>query len=211
MTTVRDAAADVRDGDVPGRPESEPHHAGPEGSPSREPPSLATLFWTHALVGATGFGGSIVWLRRLMVEERHWLTAEEFNNGLSIAQFMPGPNVFNLIAAVSRHLRGTTGMVVSSIAIMTVPLIFVLILGTLYAQYGDLPAVKNAMRGISPVAAGLMLSFGLKTAAAPGLRNPIAIVAVLTFVAVVVFRLSLPVVLVTMGPLGVLMASRRVR
>jgi chromate transporter len=187
------------------------HPVSPEGSKGGQRPSLATLFWTHAMVGATGFGGSIVWLRRLMVEERGWLTAEEFNNGLSIAQFMPGPNVFNLIAAVSRHLRGTTGMVVSSIAIMTVPLIFVLILGMLYAQYGDVPAVKNAMRGIAPVAAGLMLSFGLKTAAAPSLRNPIAIVAVLTFVAVVFFRLSLPVVLATMGPLGVLVASRRVR
>jgi chromate transporter len=177
----------------------------------REPPGLLALWWVNFLVGATGFGGSIMWLRREMVERRQWLTAEEFNAGLSIAQFMPGPNVFNLMAAVARHLRGTPGVVVSSVAIMTAPFFFVIVLGTLYARYGDLPAAKAAMRGIAPVAAGIMLSFGLKTASSPALRSPIVIVAILTFGVVVWFRLSLPVIMLTMAPLGILIAARRVR
>lgn len=152
-----------------------------------------------------------MWLRREMVERRGWLTAEEFNAGLSIAQFMPGPNVFNFMAAVARHQRGTAGVVVSAVAIMAAPLVLVMILGTLYAQYGDLPAARAAMRGIAPVAAGIMLSFGLKTASSPALRSPIVLVAILTFGVVVWFRLSLPMVMLTMAPLGILIAARRIR
>ncbi len=177
----------------------------------RPRPSLLKLYWAHFVVGATGFGGSIVWLRHTLVEQYGWLSAEEFNEGLSIAQFMPGPNVFNLMAAVSRHLRGIRGVIVSTVGIMTMPFIFVLILGSLYERYGDLPAVQHAMHGIAPVAAGLMLAFGVKTASSPSLRNPIALVSVLTFIAVAFFRVSLPVALAMMAPLGIAIAWRRIR
>jgi chromate transporter len=37
----------------------------------------------------------------MLVEERGWMTAEAFNDAYALCQFLPGPNVFNLSAAVS--------------------------------------------------------------------------------------------------------------
>jgi chromate transporter len=169
-----------------------------------------SLAWVHFMVGATGFGGSIVWLRQVMVEQKRWLSAEEFNEAMSVSQFLPGPNVFNLMVVLARRMHGVPGVALSALAIMAMPFLFALALGTLYVRYGDLPAARLAMRGIAPVAAGLMLSMGVKIAEAPGLRSPLALVAVLTFVAVAFVRVPLPLVLLTMAPLGVVIALRRV-
>ncbi|HQR68601.1 MAG TPA: chromate transporter, partial [Thermoanaerobaculia bacterium] len=60
-------------------------------------PSVGELARAFLLVGATSFGGGLTgYLRRALVEERRWLTEEEFLRGLSVAQAVPGPNAVNL-------------------------------------------------------------------------------------------------------------------
>ena len=170
---------------------------------ARAVPSLGLLYWAHFIVGATGFGGSMPWLRRMMVEQRNWLSAEEFNDAIAISQFLPGPNVFNLIVVLGPRFHGFAGVVAMTVGIMTMPFLFALGIGALYAQYGDLPAAKDAMRGIAPVAAGLMLTLGFKTAMAPSLRSILAIFAVLTFIAVAYYRIGLPLVLASLAPFAI--------
>lgn len=179
-------------------------------TPPRTVPTLPQLFRVFFVVGATGFGGVIVWLRRALVEEHGWLTADEFNEALSVGQFLPGPNIFNIIVVLGRHFHGLRGIVVMTFAIMALPMLFAMALGALYLRFGQLPAVKDTMRGVAPVAAGLVLTLAVKTASSRHLRNELAIVAVLTFVAVAIFRFSLPVVMLTMGPVALLVAMRRV-
>ncbi len=171
-------------------------------------PTLIQLFNAYFMVGATGFGGSVVWLRRIFVEKNRWLTADDFNDALSLSQFLPGPMVFNYIVIIGRHFHGLRGILVSSVALMAMPLVFAIILGTLYARYGEMPAIQGVLRGIAPVAAGLLLSFGFKTALSPTLRSPLAIVAVITLVVVGFFRVSLPMVMLIIAPLSILLAAR---
>ncbi len=175
----------------------------------RSTPTLAQLFREYFVIGATGFGGSMVWLRRTFVEKHGWLSADEFNEALSLCQFLPGPMVFNYIVIVARHFHGVVGMLVSSIAVMLMPFVFAVLVGSLYARYGDLPDVQGLLRGVGPVAAGLVLSLGAKTAAAPAMRNALAVFALVTFVAVAFFRVSLPMVFVTIVPLAILAAALR--
>lgn len=195
----------------PRPPSSAPHsETGPGQLGGQRPaPGLAELFREVFIVGATGFGGAIVWLRRALVERRRWLTADEFNEALSLGQFLPGPNIFNVLALLGRHFHGLRGIAVMTVAIMLAPMVFAMILGALYVQYGELPAVKALMRGVAPVAAGLVLTLGLKTALSKLLRNEIAILSVLTFVAVALLRFGLPATMAVMGPLAVLVAWRR--
>ncbi|HJU19199.1 MAG TPA: chromate transporter [Stellaceae bacterium] len=69
-----------------------------EGQPSpRVPPAaLAAALLTISLFG---FGGGIVWARRIAVERRGWLGEAEFLDIVSLCQFMPGPNVIALQSA----------------------------------------------------------------------------------------------------------------
>ncbi|MDP3440180.1 MAG: chromate transporter, partial [Azonexus sp.] len=56
-------------------------------------PDLKALFLGFSSVGLSGFGGVLPFARRMLVEERCWMTAEEFNAQLGLCQFLPGPNV----------------------------------------------------------------------------------------------------------------------
>jgi len=40
--------------------------------------------------------------RRMLVEERRWLNAEEFTDVLSLCQLLPGPNIVNVAVCVGR-------------------------------------------------------------------------------------------------------------
>ena len=54
-------------------------------------PSLSELFIAYALISLYGFGGVLAWSRRMMVEERRWLTPEQFNEAYALCSSCPGP------------------------------------------------------------------------------------------------------------------------
>ena len=42
----------------------------------------------------------------MFVEEKRWMTAEEFNDVYALCQFLPGPNIVNLTAVFGSRMRG---------------------------------------------------------------------------------------------------------
>ncbi len=61
-----------------------------EASPT-DRPGLLDLFLAFVGISVSGFGGALPWARRAIVERRRWMSAEEFNEAFSLAQFLPGP------------------------------------------------------------------------------------------------------------------------
>src|SRR5918995_1346731 len=59
-------------------------------------PTHAELFLAFFRITLSGFGGTLPWTRRMFVEEKRWMTAEEFNDAYAVCQFLPGPNIVNL-------------------------------------------------------------------------------------------------------------------
>ena len=51
----------------------------PAASTPRPLPGLAELFIAFAGISLAGFGGVLIWARRGIVEQRRWMTADEFN------------------------------------------------------------------------------------------------------------------------------------
>ncbi len=82
----------------------------------RTPPgrqvSLATIAAEWARIGITGFGGPpahITLLRRLCVEQRGWLSPEEFEDGIAATSLLPGPASTQLAIYCAWRLRGAWG------------------------------------------------------------------------------------------------------
>ena len=69
-------------------------------------PSLSELFIAYALISLYGFGGVLAWSRRMMVEERRWLTPEQFNEAYALCSFLPGPNIVNFSVIFGSRVRG---------------------------------------------------------------------------------------------------------
>ena len=142
--------------------------------------------------------------RRMLVEERRWLSAEEFTDVLSLCQLLPGPNIVNVAVCVGARYQGVRGAVAAFAGLMTAPFFVMLALGALYTEYGDLPAVSAVFRGISAAAAGLVVAMGLKMAASRRLRTAMASFAVLTFIGIGLMRMPLVLFLLSVAPLSVM-------
>src|SRR3954471_17694319 len=75
----------------------------------RPVPTLLDLLIAFCLISLSGFGGVLYWSRRMMVEERKWLTADEFNEAYALCNFLPGPNIVNFSVVFGRQIAGTVG------------------------------------------------------------------------------------------------------
>jgi chromate transporter len=165
--------------------------------------TVAALFLAFLKMGLSGFGGVLPWARRVLVEERGWLTEQEFAETLSLCQFLPGPNIVNVSIHVGARFRGALGSLAAVSGLMLAPCAIVIGLGVLYSRYGQIGPVQDAIGGVAAAAAGLVVAMGIKMAK-PIVRRPAAVAfCVASFVAVGMLQWPLILVLLALAPLGV--------
>ena len=135
-------------------------------NPLRHPPLLALpeLFRAFVSMSLHGFGGVLPWARRAIVEEKRWMTAQEFNEAFAVSQFLPGANVVNLAIIFGGRLHGAAGAAVALAGLLLPPMAIVLTLGALYARYGDIDALQRVLAGVAAAAAGLIGAIVIKMA-----------------------------------------------
>jgi len=138
----------------------------PEAALEVEAPDIRSLFLAFSSVGISGFGGVLPFARRMLVEERRWMTAEEFNAQLGLCQFLPGPNVVNLAVVVGKRYRGVSGALAAAAGLLGGPFCIVLLLALLYDRFGSLPAIQSMLRGIAAVGCGLLFAMAWRMGAA---------------------------------------------
>jgi chromate transporter len=175
---------------------------------SRPPhPSISELFRAFFTMALHGFGGVLPWARRIIVDEKRWMTAEEFNEAFAVSQFLPGANVVNLAVVFGGRLHGAAGAAVALLGLMLPPMTIVLVLGALYERYGGIDALQRILTGVAAAAAGLIVAIVIKMAK-PMLAklSPAPFVALAAFAAVGVMRWPLPWVLVVMAPVSIALA-----
>lgn len=174
----------------------------------RAVPGLATLFLAFSGIAVMGFGGVMPFARRMLVEQRRWMTPDEFNEAYSLAQFLPGGNIINLSVAVGRRFQGAAGALVCVAGLVLAPTFIMIGFGVLYARYGQVPAVQQALGGVAAAAAGLIIAMAAKMAApiiGKGALLPAGI-ALLAFLAVAIAKLSLLPVVAILAPLSIALA-----
>lgn len=168
-----------------------------------QPKSLADLFLTFTKLALHGFGGVLPWAQRTIVEQKRWLSREEFVELLAFSQLLPGPNVINLSIIVGDRYFGWRGAVVGCLGMLTVPALVVVAMFVLYAQWADHPVVQQSMAGMSAVAAGLILATAIKLGLALRERWKWLGFGVTTFVMIAVLRLPLLPSLAVLLPVAV--------
>ena len=166
--------------------------------------SLAEIFRTFFVIGATSFGGGVVaYLRQALVAQRGWLDDDQFMSALEISQTLPGLNATNMSVLVGSRLRGIPGATAALVGMCLPGSALLFVLGTLYGQHGERAAVAAALNGVAAAATGLLLAttYQLGSKELGGWAD--LLLVALTTVAVSVFHVSLPVTLVTLGPLAI--------
>lgn len=183
-------------------------------APRPQPRDCADLFWSFTWLALQGFGGVLAVVQRELVEKKRWMTNDEFVEDWAVAQIMPGPNVVNLSIMIGERYLGWRGAVAALAGMLTFPLILVLAVAVVYAQFASQPAVAGALRGMGAVAAGLIAGMGLKLSSTLrkhplGLAVCVGLVA-LTVIAMAVLRWPLFWTLPSVGLLACVLTWRKI-
>ena len=131
----------------------------PDGPP---PVALTTVLREWGRIGCIGFGGPpahIALLRKLCVEDREWLDAQEFEDAIAACNLLPGPASTQLAIFCAWRVRGRTGALVGGAAFIVPGLIIILALAALFL--GDPPTwVKAAGAGAGAAVAAVAVQAG---------------------------------------------------
>jgi chromate transporter len=186
----------------------------PAANAAPRPQSLRDLFVTFTLLALQGFGGVLAVAQRVLCEHKRWLTREQFVELLAVGQVLPGPNVCNVALLVGDRFLGWRGALAALAGMMTVPLVIVLALTALYANFAAVPQVAGALKGMGAVAAGMIAGTAARLAGAlagsPLGVRACAALGVVVFTLIALLRLPLVWVLATVGTVAVLWARHAI-
>ncbi len=158
-----------------------------------------------------GFGGINAWARRTLVEEKRWLTEQEYAETLGLGQVLPGPNALNAAIMVGERFHGAAGSLIAAGALFAGPLVVLAGLAALYDRYGALPAVDGLLGGTAAAASGMVLGTAAKMAGRLKPTPWLWAVGIGALVLSGLVRVPLPLVLLLLGPLGILAAWHAAR
>jgi len=173
------------------------------------PRNATEIFLTFARIGASGFGGVNFWIRRVLIQEKRWITDEEYLEGLAIGQILPGPNVYNLSVMIGYRFGGLRGAFAAVAGLVGVPLAFMVALGLLYQRYANVPILERALTGMTAVAAGLLLANAVGIATALPKRVLPWVFLALAFVGTGVMRWPLLYVMGALAPFAMASAWKK--
>jgi chromate transporter len=171
-------------------------------------PPLAELFAAFLKISLSGFGGALPWARRMIVERKRWMSAEEFNEAFALSQFLPGANVVNFSVVFGARFGGAAGAALALLGLIGPPLLIVTGVAFLYERYGDIATLGHILAGIAASAAGLLIALIAKMAAPLFSKrwNSAPVMAMLAFIGVAIVHWPLPYVFLILSPFSVALA-----
>jgi chromate transporter len=142
-------------------------------SPDR---TLAGLVRYYLKLGSSGFGGPIAlvgYMHRDLVEDRRWFTEAEFQQGMAVAQMMPGPLAAQLAMWFGYLTAGARGATAVSVPFVLPPFLLVVAVAVIYAKYQGLDAVHAIFLGVGPAVLAIIAIAAVKLARATNKTDPV--------------------------------------
>lgn len=113
--------------------------------------TLQQLIFYFLKLGTIGFGGPVAlvgYMHKGLVENRNWISEEEYKQGLALAQLAPGPLAAQLGIYLGFVHYGVLGATLCGIAFVLPSFLMVVGLGVIYQQFGGLPWMQAVFYGV---------------------------------------------------------------
>ncbi len=127
--------------------------------------SLKDLTLYFLKLGSVGFGGPVAlvgYMHKHLVEERKWISEEEYKQGLALAQLAPGPLAAQLAIYLGFVHYRVLGATLAGVAFVLPSFIMVVLLGMAYKLYGGLPWMQAVFYGIAAAVIGIIANSSYK-------------------------------------------------
>jgi chromate transporter len=156
-----------------------------------------------------GPAGQIAVMQRTLVDDKRWIGQRRFLHAMNYCMLLPGPEAQQLATYVGWLLHGTRGGLVAGGLFVLPGVIALLVLSAVYVAFGSTVAVTAVFAGLAPAVLAIVVQavirVGKRALTSPALRA----IAVLSFLALALFAVPFPVVVVAAGVVGWALARWR--
>ncbi|AJD46446.1 chromate transporter [Isoalcanivorax pacificus W11-5] len=170
----------------------------------------ALVVWLRvALLSFGGPAGQIAVMHRILVDEKRWVDEPRFLHALNFCMLLPGPEAQQLATYLGWTLHGVRGGLVAGVLFVLPGFVSILALSLLYAGMRDVPAVTALLFGLKAAVLALVFMAVWRLAGKALVTSWLRGLAVAAFVAIAVFDLPFPLIVLGAGALGYWVARHR--
>ncbi|MDP2212887.1 chromate efflux transporter [Phenylobacterium sp.] len=173
-------------------------------------PSLGPVPFSEALkvwarIAALSFGGpagQIAVMHRILVEEKRWLGEQRFLHALNYCMLLPGPEAQQLCIYVGWLMHRTVGGLVAGLLFVLPGFLAIMALSILYMVMGDVGPVAAIFFGLKAAVLVIVVQAMLRIGGRALRNRTLMAVAASAFVAIYVFGVSFPLIILAAGLIG---------
>jgi chromate transporter len=178
---------------------SPPTQARPAHPSFRE----AFLYWlTLGFISFGGPAGQIAIMHQELVEKRRWISEHRFLHALNYCMLLPGPEAQQLAIYIGWLLHRTWGGIVAGVLFVLPSLFILAALTYVYLAFGDLTFVQGVFNGIKPAVVAIVVFAAWRIGSRALKNNVLWALAAASFVAIFVFGVPFPYIVLVAGILG---------
>lgn len=158
-------------------------------------------------VAALSFGGpagQIAVMHRILVEEKKWIGENRFLHALNYCMLLPGPEAQQLAIYIGWLLHKTKGGLVAGALFVLPGFISILVLSIIYALYGNVGVVEGLFFGLKAAVLAIVLQAVIRIGSRALKNNVMLGLAASAFVAIFVFDVPFPLIVLTAAIIGFL-------
>ena len=188
-----------------------PDHESPSASP-RDALPLREATRTWFLISLQTFGGpagQIAVMQRTLVDEKRWIGQGRFLHALNYCMLLPGPEAQQLAIYVGWLLNGLRGGLIAGTLFVLPGALALLVLSAVYVGFGDTTAVDALFLGLAPAVIAIVIQAVARVSRRALTAPALVVLAVAAFVALALFAIPFPWVILAAGALGWLLVLVR--
>ncbi len=170
--------------------------------------NLFKLFFSFLSIGVVSFGGGYSILKVMMhelIDVRGWISLEEFLDISAISQSTPGPIGLNAATFVGYKVGGLWGSLIATFSVVLAPFLLSYFVGSYIFKRRNEGVLSYMLIGLRPITVALIAGAAF-TFAPLVLKTPVqAVIAILSFLLLFVFKVDPIILLISCGLLGLLL------
>lgn len=123
--------------------------------------TYAEIFWTFAKIGTFTLGGGyamVQMMEREVVDQKGWLSREEFMDTVVVSQSTPGLFAIDMSSHIGYKLKGVKGGVVGALATALPSVVIILLIAMFFQAFKGNPYVEKIFMGVRPCVVALILA-----------------------------------------------------
>ena len=176
-------------------------------------PTLRQSTATWCKIGLLSFGGpaaQIALMHREIVENKKWLSEDQFLNALNFCMLLPGPEAMQLATYSGWRINGILGGLIAGLLFVLPGAFLITLLAVIYAFFGDVPLINSLFLGVKATVVVIVIQALLKVSKKALKTHYHTSIAVTAFISIFFFNLPYPFIIFVSAFFGYLMLPNKI-